>query len=308
MIQNVPTADDLETISLRLYFNAWSSVTAMVTEFNQIIGLPSQATGEWNQYAESIQNDLQGVYALMLQSQEIGIKGLIARISPYLLLKKYDAKPLTQGSYDYDFSDFPTIDAGELIRAHNMFAAVPLPQSFSEDFDTLRRGRNKIAHLGVFNEKLDPHALIELLFKHYSALYPGRSWLRDRLEFISSERWASYDGGSDWSPRGAVLVELWDLKDDLTPSQHKIVFGEPAPEYVCPSCAHTLERHTGGSDPYGQDVPTAQIADDGRLACSLCSETFTLRQQMCNDDDCDGVQVAVLPDEERCIVCGGDQG
>lgn len=56
----MPSAEDLETISLRLFFNAWSSVTAIVTEFNQIIGNPQEEESEWAVYAESAQNDLQG--------------------------------------------------------------------------------------------------------------------------------------------------------------------------------------------------------------------------------------------------------
>lgn len=310
MIHNVPSAEDLETISLRLFFNAWSSVTAIVTEFNQIVGNPQEEELEWAVYAESAQNDLQGVYALVLQSQEIGIKSHLARVSPFLLLKKYDAKPITQGTTDYDFSDFPTIDAGELVRVHNMFCPAPLSPAFSDDFDKLRRARNKIAHLGMLNERLDPHELIGLLFKHYNALYPGRRWLPDRLKFISSERWAGYDGGSDWSPTGAVLNEFWDIQSDLTADQLKIVLGHDPSEqrHVCPRCGYLLEQHTMGSEPYGHDVPTAFADGDGHVECCLCLNAFSLREHICNDEDCAGTHVATDGEhEEICTVCGGAQ-
>ena len=306
MIHNVPTAEDLETISLRLYFNAWASVASIVAEFNDVIGLPE----EWDTYAEAAQNDLQGIYTLALQSQEIGIKSLIARVSPYLLLKRYDARPMVPATNDFDFSDFPTIEAGELVRAHNMFCSVALSQGFADDFERLRRGRNKIAHLGVFHEKLDPHDLIDLLFKHYAALYPARRWLPDRLTFVSSDRWAGFDSGSDWSPRGAVLTELWDIQADLTPEQLEIIFGRPSDEqrYVCPSCAQVLEKHTWGSEPYGADTPTAFLDSAEKLNCALCSETFALRKHRCNDEDCAGRHLAGAPEhDERCIACGHTQ-
>lgn len=36
MTTNVPTAADLTTISLQLYFNAWGDVAKVVTEFRDI--------------------------------------------------------------------------------------------------------------------------------------------------------------------------------------------------------------------------------------------------------------------------------
>lgn len=306
MIKNVPASEDLRIISLRLFFNAWSSVSSIVTDYVSIVGTALNA--EWEAYAEASQNELQGTYTLILQSQEIGLKAKIAEVSPYLLLKRLEAKPIGKGGFEYDFSDFPTIDAGELVRVHNITCATPVSEAFAERFEALRRGRNKIAHLGLFNEKLDPFSLIALLFKQYVELYPGRSWLPDRLHFVSHDRWSGFEFASadGWNPIGAVLSELWEIQAHLTPEQHAIVFGQPVTKerHVCPSCALDLMRHQGGNEPYPGDVPTAS-KHGLALICSLCDQTHEVREQACVDKDCPGHLVPLNVEYgDMCTTCG----
>jgi hypothetical protein len=43
------------------------------------------------------------------------LKARICEVSPYLLLKRTDIKPTKANTNTWDFTDFPTIDATELI-------------------------------------------------------------------------------------------------------------------------------------------------------------------------------------------------
>src|SRR5262249_24578531 len=154
---NVPEADDLRTVSLRLYFKAWAEMAAIVTEWEEYghlmyseetqDALEQELTTGWKEYIGRAQSDLQGIYTLIQQSQEIGIKALICEVSPYLLIKRTDVR--ASASNTWDFTDFPTVDAVELIRVHNIFCATPFSKDFQTQYDEIRRNRNKIYHLGI---------------------------------------------------------------------------------------------------------------------------------------------------------------
>lgn len=305
MIHNVPTWQDLETISLRLYFNAWTSAANLVTEY---LSVSDDKEDRWQQYTAAAQGELQAIYTLILQSQEIGIKGRIAEVSPFLLLKKHSASArLGPGRWDYDFSDFPTIDAAELIAVHNTFCRHQISDGFATAFEKLRRGRNKISHLGVFNERLDPLALVELLFAQFTELYPRHRWLPARLRYASDDKWAGFDFQTDWSPEAEVLKEIYDIQNSLTPAQHKVVFGHgpEEPRFICPPCGSALERYTSGNEPYPNEVPTAFQTDDAAVSCALCEATHSVHASICADSECDGRIVPAAPDWTRiCLTCG----
>lgn len=228
-------------------------------------------------------------------------------MSPFLLLKRHEARPIRAGSHEFDFSDFPTIDAADLVRVHNTFCTTNLSLGFAEEFDKLRRARNKIAHLGLFNDRLDPLAILDLLFRQYRELYPGRRWLVDRLYYASKHRFAGYDFGGDWSETGAVLHELWQALPELTPEQSEVVFGRDpeAPRFVCPPCGHMLEKHQQGNEPYQADVPTAFIDGGGHVVCALCLQRTAIIRRPCPSEDCEGDVVAEDPEwGGLCLTCG----
>jgi hypothetical protein len=113
VIENVPTSEELRTVSLRLYFKAWADITEIVIEWLQLSevrpiswspekghyyvephnGRLVEGSSEWREYIQAAQSDLQGIYTLIQQSQEIGLKARICEVSPYLLLKRTDVKP-----------------------------------------------------------------------------------------------------------------------------------------------------------------------------------------------------------------------
>ena len=78
VIENVPSADELRSISLRLYFKAWADTVEIITEWEQYgsylldkaEGEDDSHTDEWQAYIKAAQSDLQAIYTLIQQSQE----------------------------------------------------------------------------------------------------------------------------------------------------------------------------------------------------------------------------------------------
>jgi hypothetical protein len=156
VIKNIPTADELRLVSIRLYFKAWADTANIITEWAEYGEWATESQEEddtdspagWEQYIAAAQSDLQGIFTLIQQSQEIGLKARICEVSPFLLLRRTDVRP-TEGEQNvWDFTDFPTLDASELIRVHNMFCSTTLSKEFQSKYEEIRRGFLTLASIG----------------------------------------------------------------------------------------------------------------------------------------------------------------
>ncbi|MCK1394976.1 hypothetical protein [Bradyrhizobium sp. 1] len=315
MIKNIPTADELLLVSLRLYFKAWGDLAGIITEWAEYGQWASEAQEEdeavdvqagWQKYIAAAQSDLQSIFALIQQSQEIGLKARICDISPYLLLKRTDIKPSDGENGVWDFTDFPTLDASELVRVHNMFCSTTLSKDFQTKYEEIRRGRNKISHLGIYRQNIEPLAIIDILQLNYSELYPGRRWMEDRLHFAALGKWAGFSFDSDFNERTGLYTELWHLIPQLTESQFKWLMGHDRHEerFICHECGH--DAGLGDTDPYASDVPTAYAVADDRVRCVICDKEYPMqRAGPCPVKDCKCEwQSALEGFKGLCMKCG----
>jgi hypothetical protein len=309
MIKNIPTADELRLVSLRLYFKAWADTTGIITEWAEY-GHPREdaetgADAAWKEYVATAQSDLQGIYTLIQQSQKIGLKARLCEVSPYLLLKRTDVKPADSEKSVWDFTDFPTIDASELIRLHNTFCSTVISKEFQSLYDEIRRGRNKISHLGIYRESIEPKIIIDILQLHYSELYPGRRWMEDRLHFAALGRWADYADG-DFNERTGLFNELGHLLPELSDAQFKWLMGHTRDEerYVCHEC--TVTAGIGNTGFASSDLPTAYRTDEDRVRCVICDVEYAIRPSpKCPVTGCGcGLQSAATRHEGLCMKCG----
>jgi hypothetical protein len=330
VIENVPKAEELRIVSLRLYFKAWAEITEIVTEWMQSGDLLALDSGElltpewspdkghfyldlaesqqrevtlaWRKYIEAAQSDLQGIYTLIQQSQEIGLKARICEVSPYLLLKRTDVKPSEANIWD--FTDFPTIDATELIRVHNTFCSTVLSKDFLTQYDEIRRNRNKIYHLGIYRRSIDPRLIFDLLQTHYVELYPGRRWMEDRLHFATLHRWANY-ANDDFNERTALFQDLWHLLPGLSNSQFKWLMRHDRHEqrYICHCCA--ADAGLGESEPYANDVPTAYRIDEAlQVRCVICDKVYAMKSGNCPRKCGCELLSAETESDGACMQCG----
>jgi hypothetical protein len=329
MIINVPTADDLQTISLRLYFKAWAEVIEIITDWYESSGLlklgkwipeEDQFEGDvevdedkaWQAYLDAAQSDFQGIYTMMQQSQEIGLKALICEVSPFLLLKRHEAKAVDAETHTYDFTDFQTIDAADLIRAHNTFCNRGISPEFQRQFEEIRKSRNKIHHLGIHRNPIDPGFIIDSLLNQYGELYPGRRWLGDRRHFATVNRWSTVglDSGG-WSELTQVFDELWNILPTLPEIHFRTIMrhGPEEQRYICHACV--AEANLGEREPYPTDIPTSYLTEDGtHVHCMVCDQQYKIRREVCptNDPECGCEYVSDCPDSDGCCMrCGWDK-
>src|SRR5712664_2305826 len=140
----------------------------------------------------------------------------------------------------WDFTDFPTLDASELVRVHNMFCSTALSAEFRSMYEEIRKSRNKISHLGIYKQRIEPRLIIDILQMQYAELHPGRRWMEDRLHFAALGRWANYSGDSDYNERTGLYHELWHVIPVLTDAQFKMLMGHKRTDkrYICHDCAN----------------------------------------------------------------------
>jgi hypothetical protein len=313
VIENVPSADELRSISLRLYFKAWADTVGIITEWEEYGSFlldeaedeDDDHSREWHAYIEAAQSDLQAIYTLIQQSQEIGLKATICEVSPFLLLKRSDVRPIDPVSGVWDFTDFPTIDPSELVRVHNIFCSTTLSKEFQTQYEEIRRNRNKISHLGIYRERIDPDVIIDILRRHYDELYQGRRWMEDRLHFATLHRWVGY-GDEDFNERTALFNELWLLLPRLSDEQFKWMMGHDRaePRYICHHCAY--DANLGTAQPYANDVPTAyRVEDKLAVECVICNKRYAIKPAKCPRDSCHcEFQSAEDRFEGQCMECG----
>lgn len=310
MIENVPTAADLQLVSLRLYFRAWADTTSIITDWAEYGMLVTENNSgdednpEWHQYIEAAQSDLQAIYTLIQQSQEIGVKARICEVSPFLLLKRTDIKAVDEKNGRWDFTDFPTLDASELTRVHNIFCATTLSKEFQAIYEDIRRSRNKISHLGSYKQRIEPQAIIDILQAQYSELYPDRHWMKDRLDFAALGRWGDSFSGNDFNERTALFSELSHLVPILSDQQYKRLTGHERtePNFLCHECGIDASLLDFNID----HVPTAFMADAAHVRCIMCGrEHATQKAAPCPVTDC-GCEFQSIGDGfiGQCMACG----
>ena len=187
MIINIPSPESLNDIALRLHFSAWSSLVNIRFDFDRAFEPGSDPSGdqwsdEWAEYLAACQPELQSVYTLIQQSNELALRARVCSVSPFLLLLGSERKYSTTWR-NVDFSEFRTLDAVELPGAVNTFCDETLSDKFIQSYNEVRSLRNKVAHLGYLSKQFNPEELLHTLVAQYVELWRHRNWLSDRVQF-----------------------------------------------------------------------------------------------------------------------------
>ncbi|GJD76522.1 hypothetical protein [Methylobacterium goesingense] len=315
MIKNIPAADAMEESALQLYFLAWHQIMQVLDDLRsselfqfEIKDGQTISSGpmsdEFNEFIERSQPELRLGYTLVQQSQEIGLKSKICAISPFLLLSGTDVRHWARE--DADFTDLRTLDASDLVRVYNAIQPKPLKLEFTTMYEFIRGNRNKIYHLGSFDDKLDPAALISVLINQYRELYPHRRWIKDKLSYQSNHRMQIfYD---DFNEYTEVLLDLKHLTPYLTKAQHKVIYGfeKSKRKYICWKCCDiACLREIGGEE---QSCKTAILANKNNITCSVCEADYAVERIKCEAGDCLGNVIGTNEDEEKiCLTCYHNQ-
>jgi hypothetical protein len=309
---NVPSEESLTESSLKLYFTAWTSLLEIMFDFLtcyeiELYSTKNQRDGDFDyseeekDYLERCNYELQLISNWIQQSNELALKAKISKISPYLLLSKYE-KELKSNTCN-DFSDFRTIAAEDLPKTVNAVTDKKLNESFIKRYDKLRKERNKIIHLG-HSQVINAKDLIEDVIDNYIELWPERFWLQDRLTFLSKTRTSHFQEHT--SPEGNIFDGIEEEMKLFSPEKFKEVFKIKPDKVVslCPNCFNAAR--TDANNPKAEICKTAFKKDKNKVHCLMCQDDYILEAETCKKANCKGSMIIYQPDyyEPFCSLCG----
>lgn len=306
MITNIPTPNALNEVSLRLYFDAWSSIVVIISNFECEYesnfypwSKDSEWTDEWKHYIEQAQPELGTILAIAQQSAEIRLKSIICETSPFLLLLKSGLN-LKENGTDLNFADLKTLDAAELPAAVNTLTPFKLNNDYIETYQKLRRLRNKVIHVGGADERLKPTEIIELLTKQYASLWPDGRWLYRRVQFDGNSSTRFFHDGRYSSPVSIVMSELPTTIELFEDRYFKNCFGYAKSKITghCPNCKAELASKLG----YHSEPTVVQTAEFS-AKCLMCENVLQInkRSETCT---CQSESSAVFNKDSCCYDCG----
>jgi hypothetical protein len=175
--------------------------------------------------------------------------------------------------------DFRTIDASDLLKVVDAICEVELSDNFKQTFETIRRGRNAIQHLGKYHSQIDPLAILDVLVMHYQELYPDRLWLPDCLDFLASDVGGMFDDNRHFNSMTRALLIVGQMREFLTKRQVRqlFCFSETSRLFECYDCVRNADY-----DNRGEDVNTLTWEKDAPKAhCHLCETDFQIERKLC---------------------------
>lgn len=298
MITEIPTAQEFHDAGLNQLYLAWETATNLLRQANEKYTGSELDEVSLEEYWEKSRVTLGNAFSLIQQAMELGIKGRIAAVSPFILIaQEHRQWPME----DSPFSEFRTVDAVDLIRVHNAIATPPFDDHFRAFFDDVRRKRNRLMH-SVPKDVFEPGTLILNVLKAAEALYGAKPWSQHCLELEAESRIRLYDGGDNVVNDVMSDVEL--ALEHLQPAEAERFFGiKKQRTYLCPSCYAKANRDYGAEDFPKMAQLRSKTPGETQLDCRLCGGTSTVERADCGNEDCKG---NVLDDERMCLTCQHD--
>jgi hypothetical protein len=215
LLINVPNADGLDEVALRLYFDAWERNIALMNNFAETFEIDiAELEGEhpfkeeWGQYVAEAQAEMGAICATIQHSAELRLKAVICGTSPFLLLLNGAISFKESQQHDLDFSKQRTLDAVDLPNAVRTLTKFDLPDSYVEQYGSMRRLRNQVTHLGSHKGGLSPDKIIKILGQQYVSLWQDGRWLYRRVQFDGNSARRFFEDQRYYSVESNVMAEL----------------------------------------------------------------------------------------------------
>ena len=304
MITEIPTADEFRAAGLNQLYLAWHMAMQVGHDHEEAEELAyhldeQEALAAATEYWTKSQPVLANAFGLVQQAMEMALKGRISAISPFLLIAR-DPKdwPSKVDSHPVPFSEFRTIDAADLVKVHNTFAATPLDSAFRAFWDNVRRDRNKLMH-SVSAKTFEPADLIRSILTAAEALFSDLRWPQVLLNMEANGALAAYGISGDYDYNN-VMAQVDIAIRTLTPAEIKRFLGYDKKKrgYICPECWHNA-NHDAQDDWPALAQLHSKSPSETRLHCIVCNETVEVVRADCKQSNCKG---NVLH-EGTCLTC-----
>ncbi|WP_139330280.1 hypothetical protein [Sphingomonas sp. Sph1(2015)] len=300
MIKDVPTPDDFHDAGVNLLHLAWT-ITMDAQQALQVgIGAGGDAEAA-DEYWQSVQPALANAYSLIQQGMELGLKGRIARVSPYLLLGDPGEWAPKGAKGSASFGELPSLEASKLVAVHNSVVAPALEPAFNSFWTAVRKDRNQIMHSAP-SVTFTAGKVIRTILLAANALFAEKSWV-DRLYAVEgASKFAIF--GLDDHVYSAVVGQVACAIGFLSPAEAIALFGyDPRQRaYLCPACFEATPPD------YAINLPKlAQFRrkepGETELHCVVCATTTTVDRSDCVYPECVGNVIAA----GRCLTCDDKQ-
>lgn len=283
----------------------WSSVSALLfTESEAMTESDYQSRDEntANDYWAAAQGPMTNAITLTQQGTEFLLKAKIASVSPFLLISggiKNWPKPDTDNKIP--FASFRTIDAQDLLKAHDTACDQQIDREFQTHFDNLRDLRNKIIHTVDPALRVKPMDIWISILETSHHLIGSQSWFTARRDYLRRTPTAVAYFHSDDEIDPELTFEAIHLIKHLTPELCERFLGVHKKQrwYLCPSCTRSIR--------YDElKASTAQLRPKSPKStmayCFACDGKFKVTRRVCQKPDCLGN--VIEEDEGFCLTCG----
>lgn len=305
MLKNIPSADGLNEMSLRIYFDAWQRLVELYMDFEQTYPIESFGElldweDEWNEYTKEAQPELGAICVSLQHAVELRLKSIIADVSPYLLLLNGG---IPSGE-DVDFNDLRTLDAVDLPKAVKTFSPFEISDVYIQQYSDLRKLRNKYTHLGIHSDALTIKGVADVFGQQYLTLWPDGRWLALRRKFDGNSAKRFFHDGRYSSVESYLMYELPYAIEIFDNAAFKKCFGHKKSAIVghCPEC-NDQRASKGDAGAH----PTAVQKSSKLAVCLMCEVELKLtKSKACAD--CDGGLNAKYSGDgygsDLCFFCG----
>lgn len=338
MIIDIPTRDEFEKSALDLMNTAWSQVSELLIEFNELIPLIEGSLrndvmpeirpdgNNWISYAsdESITRNTEAYWkasrqtmlialTLVQQAVEFFIKGRLVSISSHLLIDlSVSTLPKQCTQEDTSFSSFKTIDAQDLIKIHDTVYPDRFDDGFKTWYTNMRTLRNKIIHIVANEIQVSPEKILEDILYIQQYFMPSSDWSRERIAYLLS----TPDNSIDFIHNDAEFVhqhimtqlhrELKAIIEKLQPSVVKKYLGYDKTRHAlhCPSCYKILSSYYYFDPDNEEPIKTFQTISrtSDEYKCFVCGLN---RRMIFHEKSCEECGERLInPDDGICLACG----
>jgi hypothetical protein len=301
MITDVPTRDE--------FFDRADSLLQL--SFSIVWGLYDGQSRHWDvgaddedleEYWKRCRVPLANGLALIQQAHELYLKGLIAGVSPFLLIARDpSAWPSGAKTADISFSQFLTVGAAELPKLHDIVCTPRLNDQIVQMLNEVREKRNGFIHQGS-----SPYAtveeLFEAIFETHLWTHENETWFAARAAYLENDHISALYN-SDHVMAG-LHREFEALLDLLPPAKFKRYFNlnKKGRWSYCPNCRRDTGDH---GDPEQTAQVTKSVTGADVLRCLVCGTDTDLVDSSCNDPSCGCSLLTVDTDkwESVCLKC-----
>ena len=300
MIIEIPSSDDFNQEGLSILNLSWDTIATLYFNLTNAEVEAWDNDGEvTEEYWQSAQRPISISLALAQQGIELLLKGKIAEVSPYLLLAGSPREwPSGCTENNIPFADFRTIDAHELIRAHDAVTTEKLSQSFKNEFERLRRLRNIIFHGVAKKNRPTAEDVFQVILEAAQNLVQSKTWIKIRRNYLENT-----PESIAYSPdhvEAQIIIEVENIIKILKPAEAKrlLGFNKKHRGYICYECAinsgdHSLQPKIAQLSP--------NSPDSTELYCLVCDKYHQVIRKECHHADCPG---NVLDAEDHiCLTC-----